>query len=92
MNASNAHGVKRYLKETVYDKQTGEVNESNAKLISIDRTKYERDVALDGYYSLITNDFSSSPEELINQYRGLTKIEETFRVIKSDLEGRPVYV
>jgi transposase len=41
---------------------------------------------------LITNDFDSSKEEIIQKYRGLIKIEETFRVIKSDLEGRPVYV
>jgi len=33
-----------------------------------------------------------SEEEVISKYRGLWKIEESFRVLKSDLEGRPVYV
>ena len=30
--------------------------------------------------------------EIIEKYRGLWKIEESFKVMKSDLEGRPVHV
>jgi len=29
---------------------------------------------------------------IIEHYRGLSRIEESFRIIKSELEGRPVYV
>jgi transposase len=47
---------------------------------------------MDGYYSIITNDWESTPEQIIEKYKGLSKIEETFRVTKSDLEGRPIYV
>jgi transposase len=30
--------------------------------------------------------------EIIDTYRGLWEIEETFKITKSDLESRPVYV
>jgi hypothetical protein len=47
---------------------------------------------MDGYYSIITNDWDSTPEEIIAKYKGLIKIEECFRITKTDLEGRPIYV
>ena len=31
-------------------------------------------------------------KKLINKYHGLSRIEDSFRVIKSDLEGRPIHV
>ena len=33
-----------------------------------------------------------SQKEIINRYHGLSRIEDSFRIIKSDLEGRPIYV
>ena len=30
--------------------------------------------------------------DIINRYHGLSRIEDSFRIIKSDLEGRPIYV
>jgi transposase len=47
---------------------------------------------MDGYYAIITNDDKSTPNEIISQYKELVKIEEGFRILKTDLEGRPVYV
>jgi len=57
-----------------------------------DEEKYKRDVRLDGYYTIVTSELDLSHEEVIKKYRGLWKIEESFRVLKTDLEGRPVYV
>ena len=31
-------------------------------------------------------------KEIINRYHGLSRIEDSFRIMKSDLEGRPVFV
>ena len=31
-------------------------------------------------------------KQIINRYHGLSRIEDSFRIIKSDLEGRPIYV
>jgi hypothetical protein len=92
LNASNAHGVKKYLNEDIYDKETGEVKKSFTKSITLNVEKYKADVALDGFYCLITNDMQSTKEEIQATYKQLVTIEETFKVMKSDLEGRPVYV
>jgi transposase len=89
--ASNSWGVKKYFKERTLDKETGEVKKKNPVLI-FDEEKYRRDCALDGYYMLVTSELDLSNEEIIEQYRGLWRIEESFRILKGDLEGRPVYV
>ena len=46
----------------------------------------------DGYYSIVTSELNMSDTELRNKYRGLSKIEETFKITKSELDGRPVFV
>jgi transposase len=89
--ASNAYGIKKYFKEMHVDKKTGEVVKKKPKLI-FDQEKYDRDVALDGYYMLVTSEIEMDNESVIESYRGLSKIEDAFRIIKSDLEGRPVHV
>jgi transposase len=47
---------------------------------------------MDGYYAIVTNDFDSPISKIIEEYKQLVKIEECFRITKTDLEGRPVYV
>jgi len=46
----------------------------------------------DGYYAIVTSELDMSDTEVIETYRGLWEIEETFRITKSTLEARPVYV
>jgi transposase len=89
--ASNSWGVKKYLKERNLDKDTGEIKKKNPVLL-FDEEKYKRDCQLDGYYMLVTSELELSNEEIIEYYRGLWRIEESFRILKGDLEGRPVYV
>ena len=45
-----------------------------------------------GYYSIVTSEIEDDDKEIINRYHGLSRIEDSFRIIKSDLEGRPIYV
>ena len=85
---SNRYGIKKYLKEI--DSETGEINKEI--VLKFEKEKYEEDVALDGYYSLITSELEMTNKEIIEKYRGLWKIEESFKVLKTDLQGRPVYV
>ncbi|MDI6453805.1 IS1634 family transposase [Peloplasma aerotolerans] len=91
LNASNSFGVKKYFKKTTYDKTTGEIVKTKNSY-TFDQEKYERDIALDGYYAIVTNDLDLTPFEIIDHYRQLSVIEDSFRVTKTDLEGRPVYV
>lgn len=90
-NASNRFGIKKYLKLQHLDKETGEI-EKIKPYLEFDQEKYERDVALDGYYVLVTSEIGMDEFDIIEKYRGLWKIEESFKVLKSDLEGRPVYL
>lgn len=46
----------------------------------------------DGYYSIVTSELDMTDEEIIDTYKGLWRIEESFKVTKSDLETRPVYL
>ena len=89
--ASNSFGVKKYLKQIEIDNETGEVSDAKYKL-HFNQDKYDRDKALDGYYCIITSELDFTEKEIIQKYRGLWRIEESFRVMKSDLEGRPVHV
>lgn len=45
-----------------------------------------------GFYSIVTSEIGEDDKEIINRYHGLSRIEDSFRIIKSDLEGRPIYV
>jgi len=91
LNASNSFGIKKYFKKIKIDKKTGEVLKGKDTYV-FNKEKYERDLALDGYYTIVTNNLSLNPLDIMNHYRKLSKIEESFKITKSDLEGRPIYV
>ncbi len=40
----------------------------------------------------MTSETDKSDREIIDKYHGLSRIEDSFRITKNDLEGRPVYV
>lgn len=59
---------------------------------AIDEAVVARHARYDGLYAYITNQKQYPTEEVCGIYHGLWKIEESFRVLKSDLKARPVYV
>jgi len=90
-NKKNCHGASKYVKHLVFDKKTGEIIEAQSKL-SLDIDKIKEDEKFDGYYAIVTSEYKKTTNEIIEIYRGLWKIEETFKITKSDLESRPVFV
>jgi transposase len=90
-NRATSYGAASYVKNIKFDKKTGEVLDSGQALM-LNREKIREEEALDGYYMIVTSEHKESDDRIIEMYRGLWKIEESFRVIKSDLEARPVYV
>ncbi len=60
--------------------------------LSVDMDKIQDYLDLLGYYTIMTSEVDKSDHEIINKYHGLSRIEDSFRIIKGDLEGRPVYV
>lgn len=88
---ATSYGAAKYVKKIDYDKETGEILASSS-ILDIDEEKIREEEALDGYYMLLTSEMEASDDEIIDMYRGLWRIEESFKVTKSELEARPVYV
>jgi ribosomal RNA small subunit methyltransferase A len=59
---------------------------------TVDEEKLREEEKFDGYYAIVTSEWKKTDEEIIEIYRGLWRIEEAFKVTKSDLETRPVYL
>ena len=89
--AAAAYGASKYIKGIDYDKATGEILKT-AEYVYLDEKKIEEEAQFDGYYALVTSELDMPEQEVIEHYRGLWKIEESFRLTKSDLEARPVFV
>ena len=58
----------------------------------IDEAKIAEAAKYDGYYAVITNNLDLTTQEVYEIYRRLWKIEESFRILKTDLRTRPVFV
>lgn len=59
--------------------------------IELDYEKIENKAKTDGYYAIQTSKKELSNQEICSIYHNLWKIEESFRIMKSNLEFRPVY-
>ena len=88
---ATSYGAARYVKDIRFDKKTGEVLKGGKKP-SFDVSKLKEDEKYDGYYAIVTSELDMSDGDIIDTYRGLWEIEETFKVTKGTLEARPVYV
>jgi len=88
---ASACGAAKYVKNLEFDKKTGEVM-TTGKALMFDEAKVLEEEKYDGYYSIVTSEKHLTDEEIIETYRGLWEIEETFKITKSTLESRPVYV
>jgi transposase len=90
-NNAISYGAAKYIKNLKIDKKTGEIVSKKA-ILEFNEKKLKEEEMFDGYYAIVTSEFKESDDKIIEMYRGLWKIEETFKITKSDLEARPVYV
>lgn len=77
-------------KQVVANRYLGFVNIEGARF-AIDPKAIEEDARFDGFLCVITNNTTLNDEQIIAQYKQLWKIEETFRLMKSQLEVRPMF-
>jgi transposase len=95
---ATSFGALRYVKNVEIDKSTGELKEAAKGKPHVDMEKFMEDEKYDGYYCIVTNLFDEdgsaefSDDMIIDMYRGLWRIEDNFRVTKSELDARPVFV
>jgi len=85
-----AGGSASYVNNIKFVKSTGEIAEGLNLSLKLDKIKEEE--KYDGYYSIVTSELNMSDAELRRIYRGLAKIEDTFKITKSELETRPTFV
>jgi transposase len=83
--------IEKFLQKHEVDESTGEILNTRTHL-SIDMDKIREYMDLLGYYTLTTSEIDKTDREIINKYHGLSRIEDSFRIAKSDLEGGPVFV
>ena len=89
--AATHFGAAKYVRGLKVDAKTGEIVEA-AGALELDEERLAAEEACDGYYCIVTSETEMSDSEVIEAYRGLWRIEESFKVTKTDLETRPVYV
>ena len=89
-NRVTAAGAISYINNIKFNKITGEVSDGIELSLKIDKIKEEE--KYDGYYSIVTSELNMTDAELRKKYRSLSKIEDTFKVSKTEFDARPVYV
>lgn len=58
---------------------------------TLDEESILRDERFDGYYGIQTSEENLSAHDVISAYHNLWRIEESFRIMKSHLEVRPIF-
>ena len=92
ITALQSIALRKFMKKEYVNTKTGEaMNSSDIKgFVDFDKVaEYRKGM---GYYQIVTSELKMNPREVIDKYHGLTQIEDQFRVMKGDLETRPVYV
>ena len=84
----NQNDPARFVKETKFTNE-GEIAENAT--FELDQDRISEEAKYDGYYAVITN-LEDNVEEILKINKQRWEIEENFRIMKTDLEARPVYV
>ena len=90
------HMTLSQAKKSDYGESSKYVNftdETGSKaIVSLNREAIEKDLELAGYNLLVTSETRMKDEDIYAVYHNLWRIEESFRIMKSDLDARPVFV
>ena len=87
---ATSYGCTKYINNIRFNTETGEI--PNGIELSLNLKKIIEEEKFDGYYSIVTSEKNLTDKEMRDIYKGLWKIEESFKITKSNLETRPVYV
>lgn len=89
---ATSYGAAKYVKHLTFSPSTGEMLEDAHHVLLANKEALAEEEKYDGYYAIVTSELDKEDEQIIEIYRGLWRIEDSFRITKSDLETRPVYV
>jgi transposase len=85
------YGAAGYIANLKVDKETGEILNVKDTLL-LDTGKIEDEQQYDGYYAIVTSELDDTDEHILSMYQGLWHIEESFKITKSVLGARPIYL
>ena len=89
-NNKSAVSGKRGYKRFVTDDREGIDDESYH--LQLDEKRILEESRFDGFYAIQCSDLSLNPLKVIDNYHYLFKIEESFRILKSTMETRPIFL
>ena len=84
--------IRPYLKDQYQNIDTNELFYAKTLRAMVDVEKIENERKSYGYYQIVTSEVEKGDLEIVDTYHGLTRIEDQFRVMKSVLDTRPIFV
>jgi len=84
--------LRRFMDKNMTNKKTGEIVNSSELMAMLDKSKVDAYKKSFGYYQLVTSELTMPEKEVIDKYHGLSQIENQFRIMKGDLNTRPLFV
>lgn len=60
--------------------------------VSINQDAIDKDLMFAGYNLLVTSEVAMTDQDIYSTYHNLWRIEESFKIMKSDLDARPVFL
>ena len=92
ITAVQSKSLRKFFKKECVNEKTGEILDSSKIKAFVDFDKVAEYRKSLGYYQIVTSELTMDAQEVIDKYHGLTQIEDQFRVMKGDLDTRPLYV
>ena len=92
ITATQSKSLRKFFKKECVNEKTGEILDSTKIKAFIDFEKVEQYRRSLGYYQIVTSELTMDAREVIDKYHGLTQIEDQFRIMKGELETRPLFV
>jgi transposase len=92
ISTTQAKSLRRFLDSKLVNERTGEILNSSELRALLDMGKVNSYKESFGYYQLVTSELTMPEKEVIDKYHGLSQIENQFRIMKGDLDTRPLFV
>lgn len=92
VSKSQTKDLKKFMKKDVENIDTGEIIDSTRLKGLLDEEKINEFNSLMGYYKIVSSELNMNDLEIIDKYHGLSRIEDQFRIMKGDLNTRPIFV
>ena len=92
ITSTQAKSLRKFMDKNMVNEKTGEIVNSSELRAMIDKNKVDAYKRNFGYYQLATSELTMDDKEVIDKYHGLSQIENQFRIMKGDLNTRPLFV